>query len=251
MPSVSLSRRNTRCASSMTSGPTPSPGITAMVCILVASFRFISACGVDMSCLPALDQNGDTLSAADARACDSVFLLAGDELAAERQHEPRAGGAERMPERDGAAVDVCLLTIETEIFFHGEILRRERLVDFEQIDVLLRKPGFFEQALDGGCGTDAHLGRVDTHHVPRHDLGHGLQAVAPGRFGAGQHETRRAVHHAAGIAGGNGTVFAERGSQLREAVLGGIDEEVIVALDGGTTLLFDGHDFIFECAAGG
>ena len=41
-----------------------------------------------------------------------------------------------MAERDGAAVDVDPVAIEAELLLDREVLRGERLVDLDQIDVL-------------------------------------------------------------------------------------------------------------------
>ena len=56
-----------------------------------------------------------------------------------------------MSERDRAAVDVDLLAIEAELLFDREVLRRERLVDLEEIDVVERQLLLAEQP----CGSPA------------------------------------------------------------------------------------------------
>ena len=53
----------------------------------------------------------------------------------QRQQQARAGHPERMAERDGAAVDVDPLAIEAELLLDREVLRRERFVDLDEIDV--------------------------------------------------------------------------------------------------------------------
>ena len=40
-----------------------------------------------------------------------------------------------MPQRDGTAADVDLLLVDAEFFDDGQRLRRERLVQLEQVDV--------------------------------------------------------------------------------------------------------------------
>ena len=59
----------------------------------------------------------------------------------QRAEDHRAGGAERMAERDGAAVDVDLGRIEIERLQIAQHHRGERLVDLEQIDVGERHAG--------------------------------------------------------------------------------------------------------------
>jgi hypothetical protein len=47
----------------------------------------------------------------------------------------RAGHAERMPERDGAAVDVEPVDVDAERLRRSQRLNGECLVDLEQVDV--------------------------------------------------------------------------------------------------------------------
>src|SRR5205814_10235580 len=49
------------------------------------------------------------ISTTDASRRDAVAAAAALELARQRQSEAHAGGAERMPDRDGAAIDVELV----------------------------------------------------------------------------------------------------------------------------------------------
>ena len=67
------------------------------------------------------------------------FSAAAPQLERQRQQQARAGHAERMAERDRAAVDVDLVAIEAELLLDGEILRGERLVDLDEIDVVERQ----------------------------------------------------------------------------------------------------------------
>ncbi len=54
----------------------------------------------------------------------------------QRDHQPRPRRAQRMPQRDRAAIHVHLLAIQSQFFFYRQILRRERLVRFNQVDIL-------------------------------------------------------------------------------------------------------------------
>ena len=54
----------------------------------------------------------------------------------QRRHDAGAGHAERMAERDRAAADVELLDRDAEVLRARDHLRRERLVDLEQVDVV-------------------------------------------------------------------------------------------------------------------
>ncbi len=57
----------------------------------------------------------------------------------ERRREARAGAAERVAERDGAAVDVQAIGIDVEFAEAGQDLHGEGLVQFDEIDVLERQ----------------------------------------------------------------------------------------------------------------
>src|SRR5688500_16157156 len=87
-----------------------------------------------------LDDHRNPLPAADARGSQPVALLAAAQLVQDREHETRAGRAERMAERDRAAVDVELLHVEVELFRNGKDLPGKGLVDLDEVDVLELHP---------------------------------------------------------------------------------------------------------------
>src|SRR2546427_12955737 len=74
-----------------------------------------------------LDDRRDSLTAADAERREPVALLTLAELVRERERETRARRAERVPERDRAAVHVRLLAVEPKVLLHREVLGREGL----------------------------------------------------------------------------------------------------------------------------
>src|SRR5439155_15879349 len=82
-----------------------------------------------------LDDDRDALPAADARRPDGELLTTTAQLVHEVCGDAGARGAERVAERDGATVDVGALAVETQLLLDGEILRRERLVDLDQVEV--------------------------------------------------------------------------------------------------------------------
>src|SRR6185369_13936559 len=86
-------------------------------------------------CARVLDQDRDALAAADAGRGDAEALLAAPQLQHERQDQTRARRAERVPERDRAAVDVDLVTVQAELLLAAEVLGREGLVDLDEVDV--------------------------------------------------------------------------------------------------------------------
>ena len=83
---------------------------------------------LDLSHRPSssLDDHRDSLAAADARGGEAVARLAAPQLEHQGQQQPRAGGAQRMAERDGAAVDVGALAVEAELLLDREVLARRR-----------------------------------------------------------------------------------------------------------------------------
>src|SRR5437762_13871701 len=87
------------------------------------------------------DNRGDALTAADAGGREPTLPGAAPQLDEQRQEQACAGHAERMPERDRAAVHVDTISIELELPLDGEILTGERLVDLDEIDVVERQTG--------------------------------------------------------------------------------------------------------------
>src|SRR5690606_20051844 len=94
------------------------------------------------------------------------------------QHDARTRGADRMAQRDGAAVDVELLDIEfaqraveTEFvaavrfvfpsFDATEHLRGESFVDLPGVDVIEAEVVSLEQGRGGMHGTKSHLRRIE------------------------------------------------------------------------------------------
>src|SRR5262245_33067226 len=122
------------------------PGCWAMVrsCSLLS---FAGSCRSD-----ALEDHRDALAAADAGRRAAELLAAHLEFADQRQQQARAGGAERMAERDRAAVDVALVAVELELLLATEVLRRERLVDLDTIRDGVLEDGELARLVGGLAG---------------------------------------------------------------------------------------------------
>src|SRR5262245_9837102 len=69
----------------------------------------------------ALDDRRDALAAADAQRREPALPAALAQLVSEGQREAGARRAERMPERDRAAVHIRSLAVEAEILLDGEV----------------------------------------------------------------------------------------------------------------------------------
>src|SRR5690606_24835341 len=75
-----------------------------------------------------------------------------------------AGHAERMADRDRAAVHVQAVVRYAELVTAIDDLARERLVDFPKADVGHRESGLLQQFRDREYRPDAHLVRTATGH---------------------------------------------------------------------------------------
>ena len=174
---------------------------------------------------------GDALAAADAGGRQAALLAAAPQLEQQRQQQPRAAHAERMAERDRAAVDVDLVAIEPELLLDREILAGERLVDLDQIDVVERQAGARQRLARRRRRTHAHQRRLDADRGPVDETAERLQAVAIDRLARRQNQRRAAVDDAARVAGGHRAVLLERRRQLREHLHRRLGPQVIVAVD--------------------
>src|SRR5205085_10819329 len=85
--------------------------------------------------LKALDDGHVGLSSAFAHGLQAVPPTGALELVQERRHEAGAGGTERVPERDRAAVDVHLRGVGPCVLHPGKHDGRKRLVDLDEVDV--------------------------------------------------------------------------------------------------------------------
>src|SRR5260370_37508090 len=90
------------------------------------------------------DDQGVALAAAPAEGCGAHASATALELHRQRQHEARAGGADGVPERHGAAVDVDLVLVDAELPGGVQGDGGEGLVDLVEVE---------------GGGVDAELRR--------------------------------------------------------------------------------------------
>src|SRR5438477_238466 len=75
------------------------------------------------------------LPAADACGGNSIAKTRALQLPRKRDNQTNAGCTERVPERNGAAVDIELRLIDAELTHAGEHLCAERFVDLDAIDL--------------------------------------------------------------------------------------------------------------------
>src|SRR5215470_1609088 len=208
-PSRLTSRQATltpeRARSAAVAAPSPeAPPVTIAAC----PFMSMSSCPMSVdplggrSSVRVLDQQRDALAAADAGRGDAVAQLGALELAGERDREPHAGGAQGVPDRDRAAVDVELALVETELARAGHDLCSERLVDLEAVDVGELQAGALEHGLDRRHRADAHDFRRHADRSAGHDARERSLAGGLDVIGGSDQRRRRAVDDGGGIAAG-------------------------------------------------
>src|SRR5450755_810643 len=88
------------------------------------------------SCSVASQQHRNALTAADAQRDEPELVVAALHLVEDLRRDRGAGGGDRVPERDRAAVRVDLVGVETEPVDDGEGLGGERLVELDHADLV-------------------------------------------------------------------------------------------------------------------
>src|SRR5882672_7706658 len=89
----------------------------------------------------ARNAHGDAHAAADAQRGEALLGVALLHLVEQGRQHARARGADRMAERDRAAIDVELRWIEAEFLADGQRLRGEGFVGLDEVEVLDRPAG--------------------------------------------------------------------------------------------------------------
>src|SRR5258708_12294879 len=119
-----------------------------------------------------------------------------------------------MPQRNRTAVHIHLLAIEAQFFFNRQILRRERFIHFNQIDVVQRKPRLLQCNLRRRHRTAAHYLRLNSSDAPTHNPPQRFNASLARFFQRHQHHRRSAIDNAARVSGSHGAIFPDRSLQL-------------------------------------
>ena len=79
-----------------------------------------------------------------------------------------------MTQRNGAAMHIDFLAINTKLFAISHRHGPESLIDFEQINIINRQSGFIQSTLGGGDGSFQHNDRIVTHDRQMDDFGQRL-----------------------------------------------------------------------------
>ena len=132
----------------------------------------------------------------------------------------RAGGAERMAQRDRAAERIDLRGIEAEVADHGQRLRGERFVELDPVD--LRRASGRPACSAFGIAAIGPMPMISRRHAGDREAGEArqrLQAVVLDRLLARRAAPRRAVGHLRAVAGRHraAAAVAEHRLELREA----------------------------------
>src|SRR5690606_38745566 len=140
--------------------------------------------------------------------------------------------AERMPERDRAAVDVELLVGNAELALAVERLAREGLVHLDDVDVSDGQAVAREQLAHRGDGTDAHERRIDARGGERAEDAERLDAELVGLLTRHHQGGRSAVRERRGVARGDRATDGEGGLERAEALERGLRPRQLVAREG-------------------
>jgi hypothetical protein len=88
------------------------------------------------SCLDSLDRERDPVAATQTECRDPALEIPLLERVEKCCEHAGAAGANRMAKRDGAAVHIDFARLDAQFAQHSDCLNGERLVQFDQIDIL-------------------------------------------------------------------------------------------------------------------
>jgi hypothetical protein len=103
--------------------------------ILDFNWKIRNSVGDVSADLNPLDHHCDSLTSADTCCGQSIPLLPALQLVKQRKHQARTGSTQRMTQRNRSAIHVGTRAIQPELLLHGQVLGRERLVHFNEIDI--------------------------------------------------------------------------------------------------------------------
>src|SRR5216684_3491010 len=160
-----------------------------------------------------LEQPGRAHAAADAHGDDAPALLPAMQLVQQRAGHPAPGHAVRVADGDRAAVRVEPLRVDAEAVAAVHHLRREGLVQFDDVDVLELHVRVLEQLRHREDGADAHLvGLAAGEHAAAEEA---ERPHAEGLGALGRHDERRrgAVGELRRVPGGHAAALLEGGRE--------------------------------------
>src|SRR5215472_13145873 len=114
---------------------------------------------------------------AHAKRRNASLGFALQHLVEKRDRDARARATNGMTEREGAAVDVHLATVEMKLTVAGEDLRGEGLVQFDEIEVGQFETVFLLHLVQSRNRANAHDARIDSGGRNRKNAGERLEVV--------------------------------------------------------------------------
>src|SRR5579872_226727 len=124
-------------------------------------------------------------------------------------HQSRAGRAQRMPQCNGSAVDVNFISIKAQLFLDCEILRGEGFIDFDQVNVVEREPGFLDGLLNSRNRAAAHELRLHSGDAPTHDASERLEIALLRGFERHDGDGCATIYNSSGVARRDGAEITE------------------------------------------
>src|SRR5829696_2047320 len=190
-----------------------------------------------------LDQERVALAAAGADRGEAEAAAVAAQVVHHRPDDPAAGGADRMAERDRAAVHVHLLLVRAQKPRRVPRDRRERLVDLDALDVVDRLPAPLERDRARLRRRPREEGEV-VGDVPLREHGRERLDSAPPRPLLARHDhAGGAVVHTRRVAGGRRALGVEYGLQGCELFERGVAPRALVGRDS-----VDADDLVLEAA---
>src|SRR5688572_5583856 len=188
--------------------------------------------------------DGRGLAAADTQRRHAAAAASCTQCVRQRRNDACAGGADGMPERAGAAIDIGARVLESHVFHRGHGYHRERFVDFVQVHVTGFPAHLRQQFEDGAGGSRGEPLRLAREAGITQDFRQWFDAAALRLGCRHEHGRGRTVGNGGRRGRGHRPVLAEGGFERRD--LGKVDGEgCLVLLHEGLTLAAldaDGRD---------
>ena len=170
-------------------------------------------------------------------------------LVEQRGHQLGTRATERVTEGDGTAVYVYLAHVGSQFFRPGQHDRCERLIDFEQVDVVDGHAGLFEDLLGGRDRTLQHGDGVGTGQRERMKTGTRLHAEFLCLVRAHDQHCRCTIADLRGVACGDQAIFLKSRLQCGQRLNGRAVPHTLVA-GGHAVLDWYRDDLVVEATLG-
>mmetsp|Transcript_1505 Transcript_1505/g.4691 ORF Transcript_1505/g.4691 Transcript_1505/m.4691 type:complete len:254 (-) Transcript_1505:821-1582(-) len=171
--------------------------------------------------LEGFNSDRHTLAAANAERGHALLGAGLAHLVQQGHEDAGARSADRVAEARGAAAGVHLGRVEPKLAADAKALGRERLVGFEDVDLVDGPARLLQGELGGRDRAHAHDLRVHASAGVRDDAAERGAAELRSHRLRGDHHGSGAVVDARRVAGGHGAVLLERGAELAELLRGG------------------------------